>query len=245
MRPHAARTLEISSLSAIEHLLQHRPERIQRLCIFSSRNNPRVDQLQHEARRAGVAIDVSPHGARSPEPVKAWIAPFEFLDLKALIAELEGSERALVLALDHLQDPQNFGAICRTAEGLGISGILLPKDRSVSVSAGVYAASVGAVETVPIAQVNNLGDALRKMKEAGFWILGTSCGGNATEPAKIPDFEKAVLVLGTELEGMSPTIEKLCDWTTQIPLKGKVQSLNVSVAGAILMWELTRRLIQK
>ena len=89
--------------------------------------------------------------------------------------------------------------------------------------------------------VNNLGDGLRKLKDAGFWIIGTSLGEGTTPPSEIPDFEKAVLVLGAELEGLSSSLERVCDWRTQIPLLGKVQSLNVSVAGAILMWELTRK----
>src|SRR5205823_2883466 len=136
--------------------------------------------------------------------------------------------------------PQNFGAICRTAEGLGVSGIILPKDRSVAVTPGVYSASVGAVETVPIAQVANLGEALRKLKDRGFWIIGAAVGANAKAPWEMPPFEKAVLVLGAELEGLSPVLEKNCDWLARIPLAGRIESLNVSVAGALLMYELLR-----
>jgi len=239
--------LEVTSLSAIEHMVEHCPERIQRLIIFGSgpRTNPRVDRIQQTARAAKVAVDLAPPGDRGIDPVKAYVAPFEYAELAEWLETLGARPRALVLALDHLQDPQNFGALCRTAEALGIAGILLPKDRSVTVGPGVYSASVGAVETVPIVMVNNLGDGLRKLKDAGFWIVGTCLGAGATPPAEIPDFEKVVLVLGAELEGLSPSLEKVCDWRTEIPLQGKVQSLNVSVAGAILMWELSRKAMDK
>jgi 23S rRNA (guanosine2251-2'-O)-methyltransferase len=155
-----------------------------------------------------------------------------------LIQKAAAQSRALVLALDHLQDPQNFGALCRSAEALGALGVLIPKDRGVGVTAGVYHASVGAVETIPIVQVTNLSAALRELKEAGFWIVGTSLNKDAMELSKIPSFEKIVLVLGAELEGMSASIEKSCDCVTYVPLIGKVQSLNVSAAGAILLHSL-------
>lgn len=238
MRPE----LEITSLSAIEHVLTYRPEKVRRL--FLSGNSPRVKSLEEKARAAKVQIDFGgarPKGDRPFEPVRAWLAPFEYTELRDFLTAVEGQKRALVLALDHLQDPQNFGALVRTAEGLGAAGVLLPKDRSVTVSAGVYHASVGAVETIPIVLVTNVAEGLRKMKEAGFWIVGTMLGEGATPPWEIPDFEKVVLVLGAELEGLSAGVDKICDWKAEIPLAGKIQSLNVSAAGAILMYQLLRR----
>ena len=132
--------------------------------------------------------------------------------------------------------------LASSAEGLGALGILIPKDRSTSVTPGTYHASVGAVETLAIVQVNNLNEALRKLKDAGFWIVGTKLGEGAKPLKELPDFEKVVLVLGSELQGLSPAIAKTCDWLVEITLRGKIQSLNVSNAGAILMYELTRRL---
>ena len=247
MRPGApSKLLEISSLSAIEHIVLHRPKRIQRITavVSSLRTNPRAQKIHDRAKRAGIPVDIS-QADRSPDPMRAYLPPFQYADFKDLREEASAQPRALILALDHLQDPQNFGALCRTAEGLGISGIIIPKDRGVVVGQGVYHASVGAVETVPVALVSNLSDALRKLKEDGFWIIGTQLGGDATPPSAVPDFEKAVLVLGAEWEGLSQSVEKACDWRVEIPLPGKVQSLNVSAAGAIMMWELTRRLARK
>lgn len=232
--------IEITSLSAIEHLLSHKPERVRRLFLYGG--SPRVKELEYLARRAGVAVDTG--GSRGKEknfePVRAYIAPFQYTEMAELLEGVSQKNRAIVIALDHLQDPQNFGAICRTAEALGVSGVLLPRDRSVVVTPGVYSASVGAVETVPVVQVSNVGEGLRKLKEAGFWIVGTTLNEGATGIEAMPDFDKVVLVLGAELEGLSPGIEKLCDWRIYIPLIGKVQSLNVSAAGAILMHELMK-----
>ncbi|NBS19979.1 MAG: hypothetical protein EBS74_09400 [Flavobacteriia bacterium] len=99
------------------------------------------------------------------------------------------------------------------------------------------------METLPVLQVTNLNEALRKLKKEGFWIVGAALGENAKPIQETPDFEKCVLVLGTELEGLKQATLALCDWLAEIPLKGKVQSLNVSNAGAIFLYEFSRRLL--
>jgi 23S rRNA (guanosine2251-2'-O)-methyltransferase len=241
-RPESKNFLEINSPSAIDHLLSHCPTRISQLCIFTPNGQlgGRLASLQQKARAAGVRVEISIRPGHSGEPVKASLTPFRYSDWNELLARWENAARAVVLVLDHLQDPQNFGALCRTAEGLGVGGVILPKDRSVAVTPGVYSASVGAVETVPIVQVANLGEALRKLKDHGFWIIGASTGETAQAPWEMPPFEKAALVLGAELEGLSPLVEKTCDWLARVPLAGRVESLNVSVAGALLLYELLR-----
>jgi 23S rRNA (guanosine2251-2'-O)-methyltransferase len=234
--------VEINSLSAIAHLIAHRPQRIRRLIFLTAPEQlkRRVSDLQHQAKAAGIAMTSAPQKGRGLDPVVAHLEPFAYNDFKEFLQTTATAPRSLVLALDHLQDPQNFGALCRTAEAFGIAGILLPKDRGVQVTPGVYHASVGAVETVPIVMVANLGEGLRRLKEAGYWVIGSAIGGDAKPPWETPDFEKAVLVMGAELEGISPVIEKNCDWKIEIPMAGQIQSLNVGAAGAVLMYELTR-----
>lgn len=234
--------LEIESLSAIEHLLRYHPERILSLSVQSDlRSSSRVEELIALAKESGLAIGTHRKKDSTTEPLMAHLKPFQYTEWSPWLEKLKNKTKALILALDHLQDPQNLGALCRTAEALGISGVLLPKDRSVSVTAGTYHASVGAVESVPILQVTNLNEAMRKLKEEGFWIVGTALTENSKPLSETPQFDKIVLVLGPELEGLKPTTLANCDWITQIPLKGKVQSLNVSAAGAILMYELSSR----
>jgi len=235
--------IEIQSLSAIEHILRHRPERVLSLSCQSSshRLSPRVEEILHLAREIGLAI--GSHSKKEPhsEPLIAHLQPFEYADWSSWLENLHNEKHGVVLALDHLQDPQNLGALCRTAEALGVKGVIIPKDRSVMVTPGAYHASVGAVETLPILQVTNLNESLRKLKEHDFWIVGAALGENSKPLAELPTFEKTVLVLGTEWEGLKPTTLATCDWLVEIPLRGKVQSLNVSAAGAILLFELSRR----
>jgi len=240
--------IEISSISAIEHLLANRPDRLKRIRILTSKPGARIEKLTHRAKEFGIHIEMRAKLGREiaeEDPVRAWVGPFPYTELGNLISLTSKEPRAIVLALDHLQDPQNFGAICRTAEALGILGIVIPRDRAASVGSGVYHASAGAVDTIPIVMVANLGEALRKFKEDGFWILGSTLSSEGTDVNGIPTFEKIVLVMGAELEGLSTYIEKLCDWRVRIPLLGRVQSLNVSVAGGILMHYLKNRLSEK
>jgi len=233
---------EVTSLTAVEHLIAHRPERLKRILIQSGeRLSPRLEKLYELARERGIPVETSVRQDSDEPGVRALVGAFQYTELADLRETMRDQKRAFVLALDHLQDPHNFGALCRTADGLGASGIVIPKDRSVLVGPGVYHSSTGAVETIPVVSVVNLADSLRKFKEDGFWIVGSTLGENAKPPGEMPDFEKIVLVLGSELEGMGRSLINLCDWLVQIPLTGKVQSLNVSVAGAILMYEMTRR----
>lgn len=244
-RSHSSPT-EIHSLNAIEHLLTYCPERVLSLSYaLSSKVSQRMGPLLELAKEHGISI--SEHHKKDPsdEPIKAQIKAFQYADWAEWLEKLNHQSKSLVLALDHLQDPQNLGALCRSAEAFGTSGVLIPKDRSAGITSGAYHASVGAVETVPIIQVTNLNESLRKLKKEGFWIVGSALGEQAKPIEETPHFEKCVLVLGAELEGLKHTTLSLCDWIAEIPLHGKVQSLNVSNAGAIFLYEFSRRLLLK
>ena len=236
-------SLEVTSLSAVEHILNHCPTRIRTLYVKPSSRGPsqRMEELIKFARREGVAVDVSPRARDNDEPVRALLHNFEYVELETVMETAAEKKNSLVILLDHLQDPQNFGAIARTAEALGADGIVIPKDRGVTVTSGVYSASVGAIETIPVALVVNLGEACRKLKEAGYWIVGSALGETSKPLHTLPDFDKVALIMGTELEGISRGLEAQTDWLVEIPIQGKVQSLNVSAAGAILMHEIRRR----
>jgi 23S rRNA (guanosine2251-2'-O)-methyltransferase len=239
LKKHSDNPLETFSLSAIEHLLHHRPEIILSLRI-ADRPTARLKAIEALAREHGIQASVE-KGLGEGESAIALLAPASYLELKPLMASLADRKRTLLIALDHVQDPQNFGALCRTAEALGAQGLIIPKNRSVSVTGSVFSASAGAVGTLPICLVVNLNEGLRKLKEAGYWVVGSTLGDGATEVDKMPDFEKVVLVMGAEGEGMSPLTQELCDWKIQLPMRGSVQSLNVSAAGAILIHELMKR----
>lgn len=140
-----------------------------------------------------------------------------------------------VVILDHLEDPHNLGAIIRTCEAAGINGIIIPKDRSVSVNSTVMKTSAGALENVRISMVTNLNHAIEILKKNGFWIVGTDMNG--TDYKEIDYSGKVAIVIGNEGSGMSKSIHDSCDFIAKIPMYGKINSLNASVAAGIIIYE--------
>ena len=145
----------------------------------------------------------------------------------------------LIVILDHIEDPHNFGAIIRTCEAAGIKNIIIPKDRAVDVNSTVIKVSTGAINDVNIIQVVNLSQTIEILKEKGFWIVGTSLDG--TDYKKIDYSGKTVIVIGNEGKGMSKKIKDKCDFIANIPMKGKTNSLNASVAAGIIIFEAIRK----
>ncbi len=146
-------------------------------------------------------------------------------------------ENAKVVVLDHLEDPHNLGAIIRTCEAAGITGIIIPKDRSVEVNSTVMKTSAGAVENIKIAQVVNIANVLDELKDNGFWVVGTKMESD-TDYRDIDYTGKVALVIGNEGNGMSNLVSKKCDYIAKIPMYGKVNSLNASVAAGIMIYEM-------
>ncbi|MBI4733520.1 MAG: 23S rRNA (guanosine(2251)-2'-O)-methyltransferase RlmB, partial [Rubrobacteridae bacterium] len=171
--------------------------------------------------------------------------PQEFLSFADFAAELDMDSNPIVLILDEVTDPQNFGALIRSADAAGIDGIIISKRRSAPMSAAVHKASAGASLHMKIVHVSNLVYTIEDLKEMGFWVTG------ASEKAKQQYYEidftgPMVIVLGSEGKGISRLLREKCDFLAAIPMYGKVSSLNVSVAGAILMFEAVRqRAIEK
>lgn len=152
-------------------------------------------------------------------------------------SELEETmDGSFLLILDHLEDPHNLGAIIRSAEAAGVTGIILPKDRSVSVTDTVIKTSAGAINNVKIVKVTNLVDTIKKLQKENFFIYGADMEG--CDLREITFADKKVLVIGNEGKGISPIIEKNCDEIISIPMKGQVNSLNASVAAAILIFKM-------
>ena len=146
-------------------------------------------------------------------------------------------ENAKVVVLDHLEDPHNLGAIIRTCEAAGITGIIIPKDRFVEVNSTVMKTSAGAVENIKIAQVVNIANVLDELKDNGFWVVGTKMESD-TDYRDIDYTGKVALVIGNEGNGMSNLVSKKCDYIAKIPMYGKVNSLNASVAAGIMIYEM-------
>lgn len=163
------------------------------------------------------------------------IKDFIYCDLEDITQKSD----AFVVILDHIEDPHNLGAIIRTCEASGVDGIILPKNRSVSVNATVMKTSAGALENVKIANVSNLKNTIEKLKKDGFWIVGTDLV-NSVDYRTIDYSGKIALVIGSEGFGMSRIVRESCDFIANIPMYGKVNSLNASVASGIMIYEVIR-----
>jgi 23S rRNA (guanosine2251-2'-O)-methyltransferase len=155
-------------------------------------------------------------------------------------AELLAQPAPLVVALDEVQDPHNLGAVCRTAECAGATGLVVPRHRAAEVTPAVCKASAGAVEHLPVARVRNLADFLADAKRAGCWCYGAS--SSATVSYDVPDYTGGVvLVLGSEGRGLRPRVAGACDELVALPVHGRVESLNVSAAAAVLLYEILQQ----
>ncbi|HUX42626.1 MAG TPA: 23S rRNA (guanosine(2251)-2'-O)-methyltransferase RlmB [Rectinemataceae bacterium] len=159
-------------------------------------------------------------------------------DLDEFLSEAEDKDDALVLILDHIEDPQNFGAILRSADVFGCDLVIAPKRRAAPLSEAAVRASAGAAAHVPLAWVPNLAEALRRLKKAGFWSYAAAMDGEALPEAELA--AKTVIVMGNEGEGVSKLVRSECDGSLAIPQWGHVDSLNVSAAAAVMLYEYRR-----
>ncbi len=175
-------------------------------------------------------------GTRDHQGVVAWAEPYPYADAY----ELAAGERPLIAALDQVSDPHNLGAVCRSAEGAGATGVVVPAHGSARVTAAVCKASAGAVEHLPVAVVTNLARYLAEIKRDELWVYAAA--GDAEQTMWQSDLSGgAVLVFGAEGRGLRPLVRKTCDAAVSIPLLGQVESLNVSVAAALLLYEARRQ----
>ena len=143
-----------------------------------------------------------------------------------------------MVILDHIEDPHNFGAIVRTSEALGVDAIIIPNDRSVQITGTVVKTSVGTIERVKIINVVNLNNTIKKLKDCGYWVVGTDMNGTCY--TDIDYKTKIALVIGNEGKGISRLVSKNCDYLAKIPMSGTVNSLNASVACGIFLSEIVR-----
>lgn len=142
-------------------------------------------------------------------------------------------DNSVIVVLDHLEDPHNFGAIIRTCEALGVDAIIIPNDRSVNVNATVVKTSAGAIYNIPIVKIANLSVAINKLKSLGYWIVGTDMNGQ--DYTEINYDNKTCLIIGNEGKGMSRVVRDNCDFIVKIPMTGKINSLNASVSCGIVL----------
>jgi 23S rRNA (guanosine2251-2'-O)-methyltransferase len=183
-----------------------------------------LEQLSN--RHQGVALEVGPYPTVDPADIVAHAAA--------------QGEPPFIVVLDHLEDPHNVGAIIRTAEIVGAHGLLLPKRRAVGVTPAVVNASAGATEWLRVAPVANLTQALNKLKAQGVWVAGVERGPKAVPHHQANLSGPLALVIGSEGQGISRLVRETCDFLVALPMRGRIESLNASVAGGVVLYEVWR-----
>ena len=210
--------------------------------IYGRRAVAEAERGRRRVRRVWRAPETSDEelerlcGSSEHQGVVAEVDPYPYADPAGPLA----GDDALVVALDQVQDPHNLGAVCRVAEVAGASGVVICERRAVAVTPAVCKASAGAVEHLPVARVRNLADWLGEAKEAGAWVYGAKAGA----PNAHTDVDwrgRAVVVLGSEGGGLRPRVADACDALVSLPVRGRVESLNASVAAAVLLYEAVRQ----
>jgi 23S rRNA (guanosine2251-2'-O)-methyltransferase len=237
-------------LHAVEALISAHPEQVHEITVAAGRRDPRLARLVDAAEVLGIAVHRLPGveldrqlpGARHQGVIATLAAQSaEGVRDRGLAAFLAGlAEPPFLLVLDGVQDPHNLGACLRTADAAGVQAVIVPRDRAAGITAVVRKVASGAAESVPVFTVTNLARSLRLLKEAGVWIYGAS--GDAQRSVYDADLRGPLaLVLGGEGKGLRRLTRELCDFLVAIPMAGRVDSLNVSVAAGVLLYEARRQ----
>jgi 23S rRNA (guanosine2251-2'-O)-methyltransferase len=235
---------------SVLELLRVHPQRIEEIIMSSPEQDPVRREIHQLGLKAGIPVIIKPRRQIDrilPVPVhQAVVARLKaeclFTPLEEVLSQVNPGAMPppVLLALDHITDPQNFGALIRTAYCTGVQGIIFPKDRSCPVSGTVRKAAAGALEYMPLVQVVNLVRALEQVKEKGFWVLSLEAGS----PVSLFSLDlrsPLVIVLGGESQGVGSLVKKHSDWVASLPMKGAITSLNVSAACAAVLYEVMRQ----
>ncbi|MCU1322179.1 MAG: methyltransferase, TrmH family, group 3 [Acidobacteriaceae bacterium] len=234
-------------LHPVEEAIRSGSRRLDHVIVSRERKDERLEGVIQLCRSQGVRVSIEPKEqltrlakTDAHQGVLALVKEREFLTVEDLMRPKPDGEYRFFLALDGVEDPHNLGALIRTADGAGVDGVILPERRSAPVTGTVAKTSAGASEHVRIARVTNLVRSLEQLKQKNVWVLGLDERGSPD----YMDFDfktDCVLVLGREGAGLHDLVKKTCDHLLRIPMAGMVSSLNVSVAGAVVMYEAMRQ----
>ncbi len=242
---------KVYGLHAVRALLLRHADRVKAVTIAEQRTDPKVAEIQNLAQKSGKSLkraapavfkqlfgDAVHQGVYADvEPLPPWR---EEELVAAISRSLEKNGKPFVLVLDGVQDPHNLGACLRTADACGALAVVIPKDRAVQMNATVRKVAAGAAETMPLAVVTNLARALRLLKESGLWIVGADA--EAPKLAQETDLAGPIaIVMGAEGAGLRQLTRETCDFLVRLPQAGTVESLNVSVATGMLLYEAVRQ----
>jgi 23S rRNA (guanosine2251-2'-O)-methyltransferase len=236
----------IFGIHAVSEALKSRERSFDYVAIAKDRTDPRIQRIIDDCRQSGIAVRFVPREeidretrTRTHQGVMAFTSRKKFSDLDEILDNKRG-EHAFVLVLDGIEDPHNLGALMRSADGAGVDGVVIPERRAAGITGTVVKASAGASEHLSVARVVNIARTLEDLKERNVWVVGLNERG--TQSYDELDYNMDVaLVMGAEGKGLHDLVRKKCDLLVSIPMMGEVSSLNVSVAGGIVMYEALRQ----
>jgi 23S rRNA (guanosine2251-2'-O)-methyltransferase len=238
----------VYGVNPVLEALKAHPKDVVRVLVergHEGRTSRGADRVGQAAADAGVRVEDVPQGdlahrsrSGAHQGVGAELTQFRYAELEDVLSALDG--RALLLVLDGVTDPQNLGALARSAHALGAQGIVVPKDRAAGITPAAFKAAAGALEHCPVARVTNLSRALDLMKQQGLWTVALAADADK-ELGQVDLTVPTALVLGSEGSGVRPLVRKTCDHVARIPMAGQVGSLNVAAAGTVALYEVLRQ----
>lgn len=226
---------KIIGINPVIEALQNKENNIEKIELYKNLKDEKILKIKKLASERNIKIFYNNKKVDNSQGVVAIIGNYDYyIDLGEFLEKVAPLKKSIVLILDEIQDPRNFGAIIRSAEVFGVHGIIIPERNSVRINETVVKTSTGAIEYVNIIQVTNISDTIERLKKLDYWIYGAEGeGSNDYSHEKFAD--KVALVLGSEGKGIRKKVKDNCDILIKIPMYGKINSLNVSVAGGILL----------
>ncbi len=236
----------IYGIHAVEEALKSRGRAFEYVAIARDRKDAKLQKIIDACREAGISVRFENREqlnrmakTATHQGVVAVAAQKKYIDLDDVLSQRR-AQHAFVLVLDGVEDPHNLGALLRTADAAGADGVVIPERRAVGVNATVVKSSAGAAEHVPVAKVTNIARTIEELKEKNIWVVGLDERGEKFYD-EIDYKMDCAIVLGAEGHGLHDLVRKKCDFLVKIPMQGAVPSLNVSVAGAVVMYEVQRQ----
>jgi len=242
----------IAGRNPVREALERGERPLEKIMIARGAGGGAVERIRRAAKAAGVPVQTVPQQKLEREApgvnhqgVVAIAAPVRYRDLDEMLSQIAPdmdavrTEQPIIVALDEIEDPHNFGAIVRSAVAAGAGGVIVPERRMAPLSALAVKASAGTADRLPIARVSNLADALLQTKERGYWVAGLDAAGE--QAVWDADWRRpVVIVVGSEARGLRPRVRDVCDFLVAIPMRGPAESLNASVASGIVLFAASR-----
>ncbi|HZX11066.1 MAG TPA: 23S rRNA (guanosine(2251)-2'-O)-methyltransferase RlmB [Acidobacteriota bacterium] len=233
---------QIVRINPVLEILKSSPNRIHKIMLQRDLRKPQFKEILYHAREKNIPVILTPKKKMDDKDshhqgIIAFISPKEFVSLDSI---LDSSDLPFLLLLDQIKDPQNLGAIVRTAEGVGVDGIVLPEMHSAGLTSTVFTVSAGALEFVNVTRVKNLARTMDELKKKGIWLIGAE-GGREKFWYEFDYNVPVGIVMGSEEKGLRRLIKEKCDEVLSLPLAGKVNSLNVASAASVFLYEVVRQ----